>query len=94
MQLELDGRKFITADVEDAKEHRADREQILSEPWRLSVEPVLDDSNDPPEALEPEPMPSTYFPRPVFGDWDEERPSDGEVRPSYADLIEDDESLK
>ena len=51
MQLELDVRKFIRADVEDTQEYRTEREQILSEPWRLSLAPVLDDSYDLPEVV-------------------------------------------
>jgi hypothetical protein len=47
------------------------------------------EEDDLPEALEPEARPSFYSRRPVFGDWDEERPSDGELKPSYEDALDD-----
>ena len=60
---------------------------------KLRLEAMTMEEPPLPEASEPEPLTSTYLPRPVFEKWEEERPSNGDVRPSYEDLTEEDEAV-
>ena len=93
MDNEQQATELIEAEAKKRVERGAPQEQTCRDSECLLLETVLEDDDSLPEPQEPKATPPTYRPRALFDDWDEERPSGGEFRPSYEALVKEDDDL-